>query len=94
MSSLKFGHGEMDTDCVRRTPYMSLQWLDLTETTPGVAGLPMSEARFPRPKPGPIEMIEVVDLGPLWVSTPPPHDLTSKALVGVVCGWVLTQRAS
>ena len=89
-----FGHGELDTDCVRRTPYMSLQWLDLNQVTAGVAGLPLSEARFPEPKSGPIDMIEVVDLGPLWLSNPPPSDLTAKALVGVISGWVLTHRAS
>lgn len=89
-----FGHAELDTDCVRRTPYMALQWLDLNEGVPGVAGLPLSEARFPRPKQGPIEMVEAVDLGPLLVSNPPPVDLMAKALVGVVCGWVMTHRAS
>jgi pimeloyl-ACP methyl ester carboxylesterase len=89
-----FGHAQLDTDCVRQTPYMALQWLDPTVEPPGVVGLPLSEARFPLPGEGPFPMVEVVDLGPLLVSSPPPSDLTAKALVGVVCGWILTRRAS
>jgi len=89
-----FGHAQLDTDCVRQTPYMALQWLDPSLDPPGIEGLPMSEARFPPPAEGPFPMVEVVDLGPLLVSRPPPSDLTAKALVGVVCGWILTRRAS
>ena len=89
-----FGHAQLDTDCVRQTPYMSLQWLDPTVEPSGVVGLPLSEARFPPPGEGPFPMVEVVDLGPLLVSNPPPPDLTAKALMGVVCGWVLARRSS
>ena len=69
-----FGHRDLDTDVVRRTPYFALQWLDRGAWPPGVPGLPLQASRFPEPHAdgATAETVESVDLGPLWVDRAPP----------------------
>jgi hypothetical protein len=82
----------LDTDVVRLTPYLAMQWLDRAAWPPGVPGLPLQNARFPEPgaEGATATTIEAVDLGPL----PPdaPADLVARALIAVVAGWVATRR--
>jgi hypothetical protein len=88
----RFKQTELDTDVVRLTPYLAVQWLDRAAWPPGVPGLPLQNARFPEPsgENATATTIESVDLGPL----PPeaPADLVARALIAVVAGWVATRR--
>jgi hypothetical protein len=89
-----FGHRDLDTDVVRRTPYFAVQWLDRTAWPPGVPGLPLQAARFPEPSEegATAATVEVVDLGPLWVDRAPPPEVVARALVAVVAAWVRSRR--
>lgn len=88
-----FRHGLLDTEVVRRVPYMSVGWVDVDEAIPGARGLPLAHARLPRPAflgtgrildPVESEAVEVYDLGALDASLPPPEDL----LLASVVTWV------
>jgi len=88
-----FGHDTLDTDRVWPTPYLAMQWVDLATRPPGLEGLPLQEARFPRPRPGALQMLEILDLGPLLVTHHPPVELIAGSLLAVTSGFVLTRRA-
>jgi len=88
-----FGHDTLDTDRVWPTPYLSMQWIDVEALPPGLKGLPIQEARFPKPRPGALQMLEVLDLGPLLVTAHPPMELVAASLLAVTSGFVLTRRA-
>ena len=88
-----FGHDTLDTDRVWPTPYLSMQWVDIRETPPGLKGLPLQDARFPTPRSGPLQMVEVLDLGPMLVTSHPPVELVAASLLAVASGFVLTRRA-
>ncbi|MEQ1567496.1 MAG: hypothetical protein ABMA64_17780, partial [Myxococcota bacterium] len=89
-----FGQTDLDTEVVRRTPYFGVQWLDRAAWPPGAPGLPLQASRFPEPhrQGTAATMVEVVDLGPLWVDAPPPPELVARGLVAVVCGWIASRR--
>ena len=89
-----YGQEHLDTEVVRLTPYMSVQWFDDSTAPPGVEGVPMQAARFPPPSPqqARVETIESVDLGPVPNDPELPFDLVARALLAVVCGWVDARR--
>jgi hypothetical protein len=88
-----FTQNELDTELVRLTPYMAVQWLDRRAWPPGVPGLPLAHSRFPEPRSDvPIDTIESVDLGPLPADRPVPVELVARALLAVVGGWVHSRR--
>jgi hypothetical protein len=89
----KFTQRELETDLVRRVPYLALQWWEPTCWPPGVPGAPLQHQRFPDPRPndGP-EIAEVMDLGPLFPASCPPLDLVARALVAVAAGVVVSRR--
>ncbi len=84
-----FGQKRLDTEEIRLTPYMALQWLDRTVATPGTARQPLGWARFPKPATQgvDVETIESVDLGVLPRPGGPDDDLVARALLYVVTGW-------
>ena len=88
-----FGHDTLDTDRVWPTPYLSMQWVDVSAQRPGLPSLPIQEARFPAPRSGALQMLEVLDLGPLMVGAHPPVALIAASLLAVTSGFVLTRRA-
>lgn len=85
-----FTQGHLDTDVVRRTPYMALQWLDRAAWPPGIRDLPLARSRFPEPldDTSGVLTVESVDLGPLPARPDLPLDLVARALVLVVAAWV------
>ncbi len=85
-----FTQEHLDTEEVRLTPYMSLQWLDRSAAVPGTPRQPMAWARFPRPTQGGVDVqtIESVDLGVLPRPGGPDDTLLAKALLFTVAGWV------
>lgn len=88
-----FTQGDLDTEIVRFTPYLSVQWLHRSATPPGAPGLSLAASRFPEPLSDvPIDTIESVDLGALPADRPLPPDLAAKALIAVVCGFVRSRR--
>ncbi len=89
-----FAQRHLDTDVVRLTPYMAVQWLDRLAWPPGVPGQALQDARFPDPDPtgASAETVEVVDLGPLPVDPHLPLDLVARALRTVVVCWLATRR--
>jgi hypothetical protein len=87
-----FKHRHLDSEVVRQTPYMALQWLDRAQWPPGAAGLAIANARFPPVPEEPIETIEVVDLGVLPADDRLPNRQVARALVAVVSCWVLSRR--
>jgi hypothetical protein len=90
----KFDQRNLETDLVRRVPYVSLQWWDRAVWPPGTAGLPLHHQRFPEPgtDDGP-EIVEVMDLGPLFPDALPEPMLVARALLAVVAGLVVSRRA-
>lgn len=81
-----------DTELVRLTPYLSVQWLDRSASVPGSGGLPLEAQRFPEPKIVKVERtIEAVDLGPLYPREDLPLQQVARALVAVTSLWVLTR---
>lgn len=89
-----FDQSELDTDVVRLTPYLALQWLDREVWPPGVPGLPLDAARFPEPRSegATATTLEVVDLGPLPADEGLPVDLVARALIAVASAWVATRQ--
>lgn len=89
----KFDQRTLETDLVRRVPYVALGWWDAAVWPPGLPGLPLHHQRFPPPgaDDGP-EIVEVMDLGPLFPATMPPEDLVARALLAVVAGVVVSRR--
>jgi hypothetical protein len=88
-----YSQEHLDTEEVRLTPYLSLQWLDRRVAEPGTTRQPIAWARFPKPQRHgtDVETIESVDLGVLPRPGGPDDDLVAKALLFVVAGWT-TQR--
>ncbi len=88
-----YSQQHLDTEEVRLTPYMSLQWLDRSGAEAGTARQPVAWARFPLPAQHStdVETIESVDLGVLPRPGGPDDELLAKALLFVVAGWA-TQR--
>ncbi len=83
----------LETDVVRLTPYLAVQWLDRQAETPGIAGLPLAAMRFPEPEhDASARTIEVVDLGPLPADPELPRELVARALVTCVTAWVASRR--
>ena len=87
-----FRHQHLDSEVVRLTPYMSVQWLDRSQNPPGAAGLSIANARFPPVPEEPIETIEVVDLGLLPAREGIPAAQVARALWLVATCWVLSRR--
>lgn len=88
-----FGQEALDTEVVRLTPYLAVQWLDRQAPVPGAGDLPLAAQRFPDPREdATVDTIEVVDLGPLPVDPELPREQVAKALVTVVTCWVLSRR--
>lgn len=89
----RFGQDALDTEVVRLTPYLSVQWLDREAEVLGAGDLPLAAQRFPEPREdGTVDTIEVVDLGPLPADPQLPRDQVARALVTVVTCWVLSRR--
>ena len=80
---------DFDTEALRRTPYLAMQWLDREAEVPGSRGLPLQQQRFP-----PLAVLggpegpEVVDLGPIPDDAALPAREVALALVAVTLGWV------
>jgi len=87
-----FQHRHLDSEVVRMTPYMSVQWLDRAHWPPGARGLSIANARFPIAPEEPIETIEVVDLGLLPADEALPVAQVARALWAVATCWVLSRR--
>lgn len=89
----QFGQEALDTEVVRLTPYLSMQWLDRESPVPGAGDLSLDAQRFPEPlSDATVDTIEVVDLGPLPVDPDLPREQVARALVSVVTCWVLSRR--
>ena len=87
-----FNQVDMETEVVRLTPYLAMQWLDRAASPPGVEGLPLQDQRFIEPETrSAIETLEVVDLGPIPTVHDLPRDLVARALVIVTGLWALTR---
>ena len=88
-----FGQSHLDTERVRLTPYLSLQWLDRSAWPTGTVQQPLHLARFPEPaqQTATVRTIETVDLGPLPIHDDLPLDLVARALWFTVCGWVASR---
>lgn len=81
-----------DTDIVRLTPYLSLQWLDRSAPVPGCGGLPLEAQRIPEPRDDDVERtVESVDLGPLVPVDDLPLEQVARAVVAVTGLWILTR---
>jgi hypothetical protein len=82
----------LDTEVVRQTPYLALQWLDREDEALGAGGLGLNHQRFGEVKEdaGSFRMVVPVDLGPLPVDEALPLDLIARALRFVITAWVLT----
>jgi hypothetical protein len=89
----KFDQRTLETDLVRRVPYLSIEWWDADAWPPGLPGLPLHHQRFPEPRAddGP-EIVEVMDLGPLFPATMPPVDLVARALLAAAALVVVSRR--
>jgi hypothetical protein len=89
-----FVQRELETDVVRLTPYLAVQWLDRGAWPPGVYGLPLEAQRFPEPdaEGATATTVEVVDLGPLPADRNLDPALVARALVAVTTLWVSTRR--
>ncbi len=88
-----FTHDALDTERVRRTPYVSVQWLDRSAPVPGVGALPLGAQRFPEPAVGSgPALVEVVDLGPLPAASDLPVVAVARALALVVSAWVASRQ--
>lgn len=87
-----FNQAGLDTEVVRLTPYLSVQWLDRQAPVIGVGELPIAAQRFPVPPDDAVETIEAVDLGVLPVDPELPSAQVARALVATVACWVLSRR--
>lgn len=89
-----FQHGLMDVEILRRIPYASLQWLDVSAEVPGAGGVPIARARFPEPEwdGRAFRCVEPVDLGVVPVEPDLPVDDVVAAVRLVVDLWVLSRR--
>ncbi len=87
-----FSHQHLDTEVVRITSYLSLQWLDRQHMPPGARGLSIAASRFPEPKEERTETVEVVDLGVLPAADDLPMAQVARALWAVTTCWVLSRR--
>jgi hypothetical protein len=85
-----FQHRSLDTEIIRYTPYICLQWLDRTTLPPGVPALPMAASRFPEPKQDSSvpPAVQVVDLGPLWATESTPVVQIARALQTFLACWL------
>lgn len=87
----RFTQQGMDTEVVRLTPYLAVQWF--ARPALGSAGLPIAAQRFPDPQDSVgVVTVEVVDLGVLPSESDFPVAQLAKALVAVVVAWVLSRR--
>jgi hypothetical protein len=89
-----FNHVALDTERIKHTPYLAMQWLDRQAKPAGVSGHPLEAARFPDPSADGFEMILPVDLGPLPTTSDVPLDLYARGLVAVVGLMVLATQPS
>ena len=88
-----FTQHHLDSEVVRKNPWMSLQWLDRQAEVPGSRGLPLGSQRFPEPRDDGVQpTVEVVDLGVLPDNDDLPLDQVARALVATVSLWLLTRR--
>jgi len=87
-----FKHEHLDTEVVRLTPYLSVQWLDRDHMPPGANGIAISNARFPELPDDPVETVEVVDLGVIPAVNDLPMNQVAKALWAVTTCWVLSRK--
>jgi hypothetical protein len=89
-----FRHKHLDLEANHRCPYLAVQWLDREADVPGAGGVPLDRARFPVPQDdaGPVQAIDVVDLGPLPADPDLPTRLVALALWGVTTAWVAARR--
>jgi hypothetical protein len=92
--SASFVQRELETDVVRLTPWLAVQWRDPDVQPPGLRGLPVEAQRFPTPDPegATAQTMEVVDLGPLPVDPALDPALVARALVTVTTLWVASRR--
>lgn len=90
-----FTHEALDTEDLRLTPWLALQWLDREASPPGFAGVSLGAQRFPEPGQGQTRerYVEPHDLGPLVVRDDLPVDVVARALVALV-GAVVRARAN
>lgn len=88
-----FTQGSLDTEVVRLTPYLAIQWLDRHVWPPGTSGMSLAAARFPEPRSDvPIDTIESVDLGLLPSDRPIPVEIAAKAIITTIIGFVRSRR--
>ncbi len=89
-----FVQRELETDVVRLTPWLAVQWRAPDVEPPGVPGLPLAAQRFPTPdaEGATAHTVEVVDLGALFTDRAPDPALVAKALVVVTTLWVASRR--
>jgi hypothetical protein len=82
-----FRQRELETDVVRLTPWLSLQWL-------GASGLSLEAQRFPEPdaEGATARTLEVVDLGPLPIDPALDPAIVARALVAITTLWVASRR--
>ena len=85
-----FQHRSLDTEIVRYTPYICLQWLDRSTSPPGVAALPLVDSRFPEPNEDSTvpPAVQVLDLGPLWASESTPVVQIARSLRIFLAFWL------
>ncbi len=88
-----FTFQRMDSESVRLTPYLSTQFFDRHQPTPGAAGLSVQAQRFPEPRDDEtLKTLESVDLGLLPVDETLPTAQVARALLSVTGCWALSRR--
>jgi len=89
-----FVQRELETDVVRLTPWLAVQWCDPDVQPPGLRGLPLAAQRFPIPdaEGATAHTLEVVDLGALPTDATLDPALVARALVAVTTLWVASRR--
>jgi len=89
-----FVQHELETDVVRLTPWLAVQWRDPDVQPPGLRGLPLAAQRFPTPdaEGATAQTMEVVDLGALPTDPALDPALVARALVAVTTLWVASRR--
>ena len=90
----RFLHKVFDLEANHRCPYLALQWLDRAAEVPGAGGVPLDRARFPTPQDdgGPVQSMDIVDLGPLPAVPELPTRLVALALWGLTTAWTAARR--
>ncbi|NCG18332.1 MAG: hypothetical protein GWP91_04875 [Rhodobacterales bacterium] len=88
-----FTYEGLDSESVRLTPYLSVQFLDRSQATPGSAHLPIAAQRFPEPRDDhTLQTLESVDLGVLPSDSGLPVDQIARGLIAVTGCWALSRR--